>query len=376
MTDTQAEISSDLNNVVFSSPALRKTDENEDGLCCYSYDSCSDSDSDFVKKCRGAVFDKDTLVFRSFGYTPEYVTNDVEKIKNYMDTNMSSFRVFDSHEGTIIRLFYYNKWYVSTHRKLNAFKSKWSSTKSFGEEFECAIQQYVESPSIDSLTSYIETKYGCENGTGYIFLLRNNHENRIVCNPPDKPSVYYVGTFYENGSKFKILDDFLIPTPREHKNLTTLDEILDYVNSVDYVEKQGVIVFGENTQIKIYNAEYYDWYNVRGNESSLKFRYLQIRTNPILVTKLKILYPSYSKLFDEVEHHVGEITKYIHDAYISRFISKKYTVVDQDSFRVIKECHFWHMSDRKHNIVTVGKVMDVVNSLPHSTLNRMLKNKN
>ncbi len=31
-------------------------------------------------------------------------------------------------EGTLIRIFYFNdKWIITTHRKLDAFKSKWGS---------------------------------------------------------------------------------------------------------------------------------------------------------------------------------------------------------------------------------------------------------
>ena len=374
MTDEQVVFNSISNNDIFSSPALRKTDE-LDGLSCYSYDSCSENDSDFMKKCRGIVHDGDKVVFHSFGYTPEYTTRDVEIIKSFYDNN--SFRVFDSEEGTIIRVFYYNKWYVSTHRKLDAYKSKWSSNKSFGDEFEEALLQYTEKPGINGLTDYLENKYGTENGTGYVFLLRNNSDNRLVCHSPEKPTVYYVGTFFEQGDKFKIEEDFFIPKPTEHANLKTVNELVDYVNSIKYTDKQGVILFNpnKNTQIKIYNPDYYDWYNVRGNESSVKFRYLQVRTNPILSTKLKILYPSYCAYFDEVEGRINSITKHIHNAYINRFICKKYTVVDSDEYKVVKECHGWHIADRKFNIVTIEKVMNSVNSMPPSTLNRLVKQK-
>jgi hypothetical protein len=42
----------------------------------------------------------------------------------------------------------------------------------------------------------------------------------------------------------------------------------------------------------------------------------------------------------------------------------------------MKECHTWHIYDRKNNIVTREKVMHVVNGLPASILNRMIKSKN
>jgi hypothetical protein len=372
MTEVQAVFNSISNNDISNSPALRKTDELNE-LSCYSYDSCSENDSDFVKKSRGIVYDGDNIVFRSFGYTPEYTVNDLDQIHNSLENMNNSFRVFDSHEGTIIRVFYYKKWYVSTHRKLDAFKSKWSSNKSFGEEFEESLLQHLETPGIDGLTQYLESKYGVENGKGYVFLLRNNKDNRIVCNSPETPTVYYVGTFYENGSKFKLDKDFFIPTPKEHTNLKTSAEIVDYVNSVNYADKQGVIIFNDESQIKIYNSEYHEWYNVRGNEASLKFRYLQVRTNPILSSKLKILYPSYCKYFDEVETNIEHVSRRIHDAYINRFVCKRYTVVEPDEFRVVKECHGWHISNRTSNIVTLNKVQSVVNGMPPSVLNRMIK---
>ncbi len=37
-------------------------------------------------------------------------------------------------EGNIKQNFYFNdKWIITTHRKLDAFKSKWGSEKSFGD---------------------------------------------------------------------------------------------------------------------------------------------------------------------------------------------------------------------------------------------------
>jgi hypothetical protein len=365
---------SNINNN-FSSPALRKTDELDD-LCCYSYDLCSELDDDFIKNCRGVVCHGSNTVFRSFGYTPEYTVDDLDDINSSLKQMNNSFRVFDSHEGTIIRVFYYKKWYVSTHRKLDAFKSKWSSNKSFGEEFEEALLQHLETPGINGLTHYLESKYGAEDGKGFVFLLRNNNDNRIVCNAPEKPTVYYVGTFYDCGSKFNLDKDFFIPTPKEHSCIKTTEEIIDYVNSVDYKHKQGVIIFNDEKQIKIYNSDYYEWYKVRGNEASVKFRYLQVRTDPVLSEKLKILYPSYCEYFSSVERRLDILSRRIHDAYINRFVCKRYTVVEPDEFRIVKECHGWHISNRTTNIVTLEKVMSVVNVTHPSVLNRLVKNKN
>ena len=47
-----------------------------------------------------------------------------------------SFVVQDAHEGSLLRAFCVNDtWYITTHRKLDAFRSKWASRQSFGAQF-------------------------------------------------------------------------------------------------------------------------------------------------------------------------------------------------------------------------------------------------
>ena len=67
---------------------------------------------------------------------------------------------------------------------------------------------------------------------------------------------------------------------------STKEEVLDYVKSVDPFSLQGVIAFDkEGSHFKVINSQYQFYSNVRGNESSIMFRYLQVRTNPVY-TKL------------------------------------------------------------------------------------------
>ena len=47
--------------------------------------------------------------------------------------NFENFSFFNSYEGTLIRMFNFDdKWYVTTHRKLDAFRSKWAGKTSYG----------------------------------------------------------------------------------------------------------------------------------------------------------------------------------------------------------------------------------------------------
>lgn len=57
-------------------------------------------------------------------------------------------------EGTTIRVFNHkDKWYCTTHRKIDAFRSRWGNTKSFGEIFA----ENVLSKSGKTLEEFYET---------------------------------------------------------------------------------------------------------------------------------------------------------------------------------------------------------------------------
>ena len=96
------------------SDTIKMTDKDEEsGLVNYCYNYCSSSDDDVVKATRGVVFDGETVVSRSFGYTPEYSDSDETELRElFTEENCRLTRFFVSHEGTLIRVFHYkNKWY-------------------------------------------------------------------------------------------------------------------------------------------------------------------------------------------------------------------------------------------------------------------------
>ena len=168
-------------------------------------------------------------------------------------------------------------------------------------------------------------------------------------------------------------EDINIPYP-EKFNFQNLDDLFEYVNGVDIYRLQGIIVFAPNNfQYKIFNKEYFDLYKVRGNEPSLKFRYLQIRMNKRFNNLLNYLYPTFSPIFEEYENNIYGIGKLIHKAYIERFIKNQYVTVPMEEFAVIKACHDWHMKDREKNKISLNKVMEVLNEQTPTNINKMIR---
>jgi ribosomal protein L23 len=167
--------------------------------------------------------------------------------------------------------------------------------------------------------------------------------------------------------------DIHIPYP-EKLSFNNIDELYDYVDQINYTKLQGVIVFApDNQQFKILNKRYHQYYLVRGNEPSIKFRYLQVRMDQTNYNILRELYPEKVKDFEDYENYIFEASKNIYKAYIDRFIKKLYVTVPVEEYNVIKEAHNWYLNDRKNNKITYEKIMTILNNQNPTNLNKIIK---
>lgn len=349
-------------------------EENKLDLFCYV--KCTEKDSDMLKKCRGVVFNGKDIIMKAFPFTSEYISSDVTS--ETLPNNFDKYTFFESHEGALVRVFYFNnKWYVSTHRKLNAFKSKWASRDSFGTLFKNALiseeENNIEFKKFLGTGENILDKFldSLDKTNKYMFLICNNEDNRIVCDIPNRPTFYYVGTFKDDNFTMEHPDCFPVP-----KQITFLNinEVIDYVDNSNYTKLQGVICFGpDNYQCKIIHKKYNELFKARGNEPSIKFRYLQVRMNRRLSNTLYKLYPKMSEVFDDYENILYDISRGIYRAYVQRFIKKRYITVPREEFQVIRDCHSWHLSNRTENRISLEQIIKVMNQQSPTNLNHMIR---
>lgn len=362
--------------------SVHLVDSDEDSkLDMFCYLKCGESDNELLKQCRGVVFNEDNLVMKAFPYTNEYCHTNRDDIITAVET-FGDWTFYEAHEGALIRMFYFNgKWFVSTHRKLNAFRSKWASRESFGTSFKNAlmaeeVNNEVFKAALPAGENILERfQSTLDTSKQYMFLIRNTNDNRIVCFAPDKPTVYHVGTFV-NGNLFTPgFDDTSVnlPTPKRLSFLN-VDELLSFVEKISYKHLQGVIGFTkDNRQVKILHKDYQDLFRARGNEPSIKFRYLQVRMNRRFVNMLYHLYPNMAETFDEYENTIYDIARSIYRAYVQRFIKKRYVTVPREEFSVIRECHTWHLSDRAKNRISLDQVIRILNQQSPTNLNHMIR---
>ena len=352
--------------------------DEETNLQLFCYVRCSAEDENIIKQCRGVVFNNENVVMQAFPYTIEIPHSEIDEIEKNIAPIFENCSVFDAYEGTLIRVFNFaGKWFTSTHRKLNAFRSKWSSKESFGTTFKRALEFEVENNQelksalpqngeclIERFQTILDTK------KQYMFLILHNEENRIVCDAPSNPTLYHVGTFVD--SELVMTEDIFIPQPKKH-NFTSLNELVNYVKNINIRDMQGVIIFAPNNkQYKIIHQEYIKFFNTRGNEPSVKYRYLQVRMDSLMCNNLYHLYPKFTSDFEEYENILYAIAQIIYTSYVDRYIKKQWVTVEIEEFNVMRKCHSIYEADRKSRI-TLNKVIEVLNQQSPTNLNKMIR---
>ena len=268
---------------------------------------------------------------------------------------------------------------MSTNRKLDAYKSKWSSIESFGVLFEKSLKSMCDEDDKikdvlirgdgESLLAKLQSLL--DKDKQYMFLLQNNRENRIVCDV-SKPRIFHSGTF-ERG-KLSLDDKIVIPYSKR-RHFENIDDVFEFVKTQDIKNVQGLIFFDvdNNEQYKVENEEYNSLSKLRGNEPSIKFRYIQIRMDSNVLAMYSKLYPEYVPKFEEYEDRIYEICKKIYMAYVTRFIKKEYVQLPKEEFFVLSKAHKWHLENKDTNKMDLNKIISIFNDEYASNINRMIK---
>ena len=344
---------------------VKCVDFNEkENMYLFSYGSGTSDMEEEVKKCRGRVYDNSgKLIMNCFNYVDELSPSTFREKHPHFD--ISQYNCFMSREGTVIRVFCHNdKWFLSTHKRLDAYKSKWSSKQSFGELFEKNI-----------LTVYKDmneffSKLNKENT--YAFLILSTPENRIV-NTSSNGEVYHVYTLH--GEKV-VDDDVGIIKFEPLSDDLTIDDIYKIVSNVDPLESQGVIFFHKtkNYQIKMVNNDYTYLSSLRGNEPSIKFRYIQIR-NETFIHDFINLYKEYNEWFVLYESIINETISDIFSAFITRYINRDYIMIPQKEYIVLQKCKKYVDSKPVNYKLTLEDVSNFFNELNCTQINKIIKDR-
>jgi len=358
-----------------------KTTDADEKLEMLNYVDCDNDSPDSIKSQRGIVIDKvdKTQIVGSFGYTNQYIVNEKEEIETVLGL-IENWNFFYSIEATLIRIANINeKWYIMTHKKLDAFKSRWSCKDTFGDLFESLLARMMDKPKsekvLDSLYSVLDKN------KVYCFLLKSNFENRIVCQYNYKnDKIVYLGCF-EKGTIVNL--DTSIPSMKEFELfakpeqvlITSVEDLFQKVEAINCFEYQGIIACNKEslTQVRIFNQDYWKFYELRGNNPNLRFRFLELRNDPEKLKLLYYLYPKSADIFDQYEDTLHKISRMIYHFYVNRYIKNQFITLPKEEFLIMKKCHDWYLLDRQNNRIFSKKVMEFMMEDPPLNLYKMIR---
>lgn len=244
---------------------------------------------------------EDTIVMKGLPHPDEYVYGDFPRdIGRILALRYT--KVYASYEGTMIHVFYHNnKWYTSTHKKLDAFKSYWAdNTNRFGASFArglMSVLRHGECETDEELKAFLIEVYDkyLNKDLKYSFLLPPISSERVGSKPiVEWPRPVNVMV---RSSDFGVMEDHdTFPGmfyPRIQTNSTAVFMNKVASSNPDFLQGLYVRFPGRPLQIKVYSRQYYDRMTIRANTASLKVRYMFVRSDAQLWNMFVNTYPEF-----------------------------------------------------------------------------------
>lgn len=355
---------------------IRKTDEYKN-LECF----CSDNppQNEFERKIRGYVYHNDKLILKSICYSIDFENikdqkEEVEKIKD-----ISNYDITIMKEGTCIRVFYYNdQWFVTTHRKLDAFKSKWGKV-SFGDLFE----KNIKTKTNLSLSDFLDT---LNKNISYVFIVGTNDYTRFVS--PVYSDVRIICCMDSNG-KFidKESDEVSVelkPWFLEKLKFNNISEIISYVeNNFKTPFDNG---YGLFLQYKTNNDENYRFINdtyrelslLRNNLPSVMYAYLHNIFDEEKKNRFIDLYKKFKDDFEYYDNEIKVIAVELLHKYTKKYIHKnniEYEKHEQNILYNIHKIFLKYKSENLKYVINIDDVYETLKIIPPSNINKIINSR-
>lgn len=267
----------------------------------------------FTRQCFGLIVDKITLkpISRAFNkmweITGKYNEEDIHQlIASHEFFKTSTITTEEAIDGTLVRIFYQDgEWKKATKNCMNAYNAFWNSSKSFGEMFdECAINSKLNYDSLNQNYSYS-------------FVIQHI-ENRIIVPYNQNTLVHLLTRDMETMEEIDV--DIDIPKPRRFHFNNIHDIFYSLINAPWTI--QGYVLINENNdRLKIENPNYTYVKELKGNNTNLKIRILQLLHNRQKHEFLKF-FPEYTPLVNSIILDIQHLATKIYRTYMQRYVKK------------------------------------------------------
>jgi DNA-binding Lrp family transcriptional regulator len=364
----------DCNNITVS--------DSDDTFVLEHYKECDENSDVIVKECRGIIKLKSTgeVICKTFPFTPEILFGSDKMQSSVESMCENGAKFYPSYEGTVLRVWCQeDKWYISTHRKLDANKSRWGSNLTFQKRFVNALLQLntssenfanyfkecTEDNIFEKYTSYLDKDYI------YTYLIRTSNDTRIVCSYENE-DLFYVGAFKKGSFDFIFPEVFNVVVPIIPN--INIDSFADFITRIkdnaaevcNNWRTQGIIAIDKKgNSVKYMNPEYVKWYKVRGNEPILVQAYInKVKSGNVQdINNFMFLY-QHNQEFREYELIMHDVKRNILNNYIRRYIHKKIVAAPPEQHKVLVHLYNLYLKNRQSNVLNHQWIDEQVNRLP------------
>ena len=272
----------------------------DDNLFIIYCDNNDNKYTDLERNTKSCIFDKKTLDIIVTQYNKIiYNENAIEYIK---DTNWDNIMVEQCYEGTVIILFYHEKWYISTRRCLDASDSSYIRNRCYKTLFLEAINDKF---SLDDLD-----KNMC-----YKFILLNDKNKNIINYVHCGYSENYTDIIHFDTTKKYSLEtvDYVITDKvkkSEKMQFTNLSELMDNVSQLNKHDMGIKTITAEGYILKVYdNNKHTGLFKLLKIQTEIYQKLIQLKPNNINMSQ------NYLELYQKnlLNEHLPYFTKYTND---------------------------------------------------------------
>lgn len=287
-------------------------------------------------------------------FMPNQHAKENDNVSDFMSVykQFDTLRFFPSYEGSIIRVYFDQEWKISTNNKSNAFSSKWSSNRSFGEMFLSGLNK-----SIEEVTNVLDQN------KLYSFLVCTNQETQIVFGSDSMISkVMFISSIDNNTGNvtYAIDSDMKLTESAKELKFDSYNQLITFVKNLDPTKYQGVIAFTpNNTPIKIINTTYKSVVNLRSNEPNVVKRFYELTS--LHEVYVKFLSRFNRNLVETFERKLQILITMVQNIYFQRYI--KHNIIQTSPFIhfILKGLHCKFIQTKA--VTNINMVSDFVRSL-------------
>lgn len=274
----------------------------------------SDMNNPICKECRGIIFKMPEVkpvcipFFKFFNYGEEKA----DKI------NWNTARVQEKIDGSIMKVWYDEKWHISTNGVIFADKATNSMDKTFYSMFMEGLKNAINNPTGSGVLDFFKTL-----NKKYTYMFEMVHPlNRIVVRY-NIPMIFHIGT--RNNDTYEELDiDIGIPKPNEY--FFNKFEVFYMAEKLSY-DKEGYVVVDNNwNRVKVKSPAYLAVHLLKNNGVITYKRIITLLMqgeNEEFLTYFPEFKPYFDKAQEKYDDYINIMTEAIDEIKVKNFQNRK-----------------------------------------------------